>query len=46
MDEDMLQQIADIARSVNAFVLSDEVYRGLNIGEEKTPSMADIYEKE
>ena len=45
MDEDMLQQIADIARSVNAFVLSDEVYRGLNIGEEKTPSMADIYEK-
>ena len=45
MPAKMLEQIVQVAQSVNAFVLSDEVYRGLNLTEEKTPSVADIYEK-
>ncbi len=45
MPAKILEQIVQVAQSVNAFVLSDEVYRGLNHTEEKTPSVADIYEK-
>jgi len=46
MDEDFLKEIAEIARSVDAYILSDEVYRGLNHeGESFTASIADIYEK-
>lgn len=45
MPAKILEQIVQVAQSVNAFVLSDEVYRGLNLTEEKTPSVADIYEK-
>ena len=45
MPAKILEQIVQVAQSVNAFVLSDEVYRGLNVTEEKTPSVADIYEK-
>ncbi len=45
MPAKMLEQIVQVAQSVNAFVLCDEVYRGLNLTEEKTPSVADIYEK-
>ena len=41
----MLEEIIEIAKSVNAYILSDEVYRGLNIAEEYTPSVADLYEK-
>ena len=41
----MMEKIAEIAASVNAYVLSDEVYRGLNQSEHKTPSMADIYNR-
>lgn len=45
MPAKILEQIVQVAQSVNAFVLSDEVYRGLNLTEEKTLSVADIYEK-
>ena len=45
IDEKTLQEIIEIARSVNAYILSDEVYRGLNLTDEYTPSVADLYEK-
>ncbi len=46
MDEAMLQEIASIARSVDAWILCDEVYRGTNQeGSGMTASIADIYEK-
>lgn len=42
----MLEEIADIARGVGAWVLCDEVYRGTDQqGEGRTASMADLYEK-
>lgn len=41
-----LQEIAAIARANDAWVLCDEVYRGIDQeGDGFTPSMADIYEK-
>ncbi len=43
--EKMLNKIIAIAKSVNAYILSDEVYRGLNLTEDFTPSIADLYEK-
>jgi len=46
MDQAMLEAIAEIARSVDAWVLSDEVYRGTDQeGRGITASMADIYQK-
>ena len=46
MDRSLLEQIADIAREVDAWVLCDEVYRGTDqTGAGTTVSMADIYEK-
>lgn len=45
MDEAMLREICDIARSVDAWLLCDEVYRGLTQSEEYSPSVADLYEK-
>ena len=46
MDEAMLQEIVDIARSIGAWILCDEVYRGTNQeGSGMTVSIADIYEK-
>ena len=42
---DLLNQIVDVARSVDAYVLCDEVYRGLNHVEGFTPSIVDLYEK-
>lgn len=44
MDEAMLREICDIARSVDAWLLCDEVYRGLTQSEEYSPSVADLYE--
>ena len=44
MPEDMLRGIAEIAGSVDAYVLCDEVYRGLT-QEGYTKSIADIYDK-
>jgi len=46
MDRATLSSIADIARAADAWVLSDEVYRGTNqTGDGMTASIADIYEK-
>lgn len=38
-----MQEIVNIAKSVDAWVVCDEMYRGL--GEEYMPSFADLYEK-
>ena len=44
--DEMLIRIAEIAKNNNSWVLSDEVYRGLNlIGNPYSKSMCDIYEK-
>ena len=46
IDRPMLEEIAGIARAAGAWILCDEVYRGLNqTGGGRTASMADIYEK-
>jgi len=46
MDEDFLKKIAEIAKSVGAYVICDEAYRGLtHEGESFTTSIADLYEK-
>ena len=45
MPNAMLHEIAEIAASAGAYVLCDEVYRGLNQEAVDTPSMADIYPK-
>lgn len=45
MDEAMLKEICAIAKSVGAWVLCDEVYRGLTQEELYSPSVADLYEK-
>lgn len=46
MDEAMLEKIVDIARTCDAYLLCDEVYRGTDQqGDGFTTSVADIYEK-
>ena len=46
MEEPMLRGIVDIAREAGAWLLCDEVYRGLcHEGEPYTASVADLYEK-
>ena len=45
MEGNLLKEIADIARRADAYVLCDEVYRGLTREEANTPSIADLYEK-
>lgn len=46
IDRVALEAIAEIARSNGAWVLCDEVYRGIDQdGDGFTPSMADLYEK-
>lgn len=46
IDEARLRGIADIARRHNAWVLCDEVYRGVNQADDAMPaSMAEIYER-
>ena len=45
MDEELLRDICEIARSVGAWVLCDEVYRGLTQDDLYSPSVADLYEK-
>lgn len=44
MDETMLKEIVRIASKFGAYILCDEVYRGLEQGE-TAPSITDIYEK-
>ena len=46
MDDGFLQAMVDIARTCGAYILSDEVYRGLNQeGNGFSASIADLYEK-
>ena len=46
LDRAMLEQVAQIARAADAWILCDEVYRGLDQhGSGMTASMADIYKK-
>ncbi|MBC3475680.1 aminotransferase [Pseudomonas taiwanensis] len=46
MDRAMLEQIVEVARSVDAWLLCDEVYRGTDqVGNGYTVSIADLYEK-
>ena len=46
MNEKFLNKIVDVAKKYDAYILSDEVYRGLNHeGESFAVSIADIYEK-
>lgn len=46
MEKEFLKSIVDIAKSVDAYVLSDEVYRGLNhFGNGFTKSIVDLYDK-
>lgn len=42
---ELLKQIVDIAKSVDAYVLSDEVYRGITEDGSYMPSIVDLYEK-
>jgi len=45
MDKKLLMDIAETARSVDAYILCDEVYRGLDHTNGLTASIADLYEK-
>ena len=46
MDRALLEQIVEIARSVDAWLLCDEVYRGTDqTGDGFTAAVADLYEK-
>ena len=45
MDEAMLAAIVDIARAAGAYLLCDEVYRGLNQDGSYSPSGSDLYKK-
>ena len=46
IERPMLEEIAQIARNVGAYVLCDEVYRGTGqSGDGMTPSIVDVYEK-
>ena len=46
MNRTMLEEIAQIARDIGAWVLCDEVYRGVDQeGSGMTASIADVYEK-
>lgn len=43
--ETQMRQIVDVARSVGAYVLCDEVYRGISEDGSYMPSIVDLYEK-
>lgn len=45
MPESLLQEIVEIARSVGAYILCDEVYRHLTQEDGWSPSIVDLYEK-
>ncbi len=45
MPKALLEEIVEIARGAGAYLLCDEVYRGLNQQEPYTESVADLYEK-
>ncbi len=43
--EETLREIVEIAKSVGAYVLSDEVYRGISEDGSYMPSIVDLYDK-
>lgn len=46
LNEETLKAIVRIAKSVDAYVLSDEAYRGLNLSSDvMTPSIVDLYDR-
>lgn len=45
MDQQMLEAIVEIAKEADAYILSDETYRGLTQVDIECPSVADLYEK-
>ena len=46
MEREMLEEIVEIARSADAYILCDEVYRGLWQDDDiEIPSIVDLYEK-
>ena len=46
IDRPMLEQIVEIARAADAYILCDEVYRGIDQeGDGTTASIADLYDK-
>ncbi|MEM0322099.1 MAG: aminotransferase class I/II-fold pyridoxal phosphate-dependent enzyme, partial [Thermoprotei archaeon] len=45
LTRDQLEYIADRAMHVGAYVLCDEVYRGLELGVETPPSIVEVYDK-
>lgn len=45
MSEQMLREIVEIARSADAWILCDEVYRHLSQEDSWCPSIVDLYEK-
>ena len=45
MSEELLREIVEIARSVDAYVMCDEVYRHLTQKDEWCTSIVDVYEK-
>jgi aspartate/methionine/tyrosine aminotransferase len=45
IDKDSLKAIAELAQDVNAWILSDEVYRGAELTGPITPSMLEFYDK-
>lgn len=45
MNEEHLKAIADIAEDHGAWILSDEIYSGAELIEERTPTMWDYYDK-
>ena len=45
LSREQMQEIVDVAASVGAYVLSDEVYRGAEQGDAETPSFWGMYDK-
>ncbi len=45
IDRGMLEEIIGVLEQRDAYILSDETYRGLTQEEVESPSIADMYEK-
>ncbi|MDO9508460.1 MAG: aminotransferase class I/II-fold pyridoxal phosphate-dependent enzyme [Thermovirgaceae bacterium] len=45
LSKKQMQEVVDVAASVGAYVLSDEVYRGAEQGDAETPSFWGMYDK-
>ena len=45
LTEERLLRVIELAQHVGAYVLTDEVYRGLEWGRDETPSVAALYER-